>query len=80
MKSKLLATVLLVATIAATPAIAREPVPIINHENIAVATSSGKPLQLDQIKQAIQAAAVVKGWTISYQADGSLLALSLIHI
>lgn len=74
MTSQLLATILVAATLAATPAIARAPVPIDNYENIAVATSSGKPLQIEQVKQAIQAAAAVKGWTIAYQADGSLLA------
>lgn len=74
MKSKLFASILIAATLAVTPAIAREPVPIINHDNIPVATNSGKVLQLDQVKQAIQTAAGAKAWTIAFQADGKLLA------
>ncbi len=74
MKSKLFAAILVAATLFATPAMARFPVPIINHENISVATTSGKVLQVEQIKQAIQVAATAKGWTLAYQADGSILA------
>ena len=58
---------------------ARAPVPVINYENIAIATTSGKPLQAEQIKQAINAAATLKGWTVAYTADGSLLATLVVR-
>jgi hypothetical protein len=74
MKSKLFAFVLFAATLAATPTIARTPVPIIDYDNISVATSSGKTLQLEQIKQAIQSAAGAKAWSIAFQPDGKVLA------
>jgi hypothetical protein len=74
MKTKLFAAILIASALATSPAIAREPVPIINHDNISVATNSGKTLQLEQVKQAIQAAAGAKAWTIAFQADGKLLA------
>lgn len=53
---------------------AREPVPIINHDNLAVVTSSGKAPAPEQVKQAIQAAASTKNWSITPQPDGKLLA------
>jgi len=66
--------VLVFAAIVSLNAIARTPVPIINHENLSVATTSGKTLQVDQVKQAIQAAAGAKGWSVAFQADSRLLA------
>lgn len=66
--------VLMFATLVSLNAIARTPVPIINYDNISVATSSGKTLQLEQVKQAIQSAAGAKAWSIAIQADGKLLA------
>jgi hypothetical protein len=66
--------VLIFATLVSLNAIARTPVPIINYDNISVATSSGKTLQLEQVKQAIQSAAGAKAWSIAFQADGKLLA------
>lgn len=53
---------------------AREPIPIINYDNLVIATSSGKVLQPEQVKQAILAAAGTKNWTIAHQSDGKLLA------
>ena len=74
MKRLFAAAFIAMSTLAAAPAIAREAVPVVNHENIAVTTSSGKPVQGEQVKQAILAAAASKGWTLGYQADGKLLA------
>ena len=67
-------SVLICATLVSLHAIARAPVPIINYDNVPVATSSGKALQVEQIKQAIQTAAAAKAWSIAFQADGKLLA------
>jgi hypothetical protein len=66
--------VLIFAALVSLNVIARTPVPIINYDNISVATSSGKTLQLEQVKQSIQAAAGAKAWSIAFQADGKLLA------
>jgi len=66
--------VLIFATILSLNAVARETVPIINYDNLAVATSSGKALHAAQVRQAIQAAAGAKGWSIAQQAGDKLLA------
>ncbi|MGH6627408.1 MAG: hypothetical protein ACRECD_12885 [Burkholderiaceae bacterium] len=39
-----------------------------------VATNSGKAVQAEQVKQAIQAAAGTRNWSLSPQAEGKLLA------
>lgn len=74
MKSKLVAALLIASTLVAAPAIAREAVPIVNYDNIAVAVSNEKAASADKVKQAIQAAAAAKGWSVATQADGKLLA------
>ena len=66
--------VLVFAALVSLNVIARTPVPIINHDNLSVATNSGKTLQIEQVKQAIQTAAGAKGWSIAFQADGKMLA------
>ena len=58
---------------------ARTPVPVINYENIAITTTTGKPLQVEQVKQAISSAAASKGWTVAYSTDGSLLATLVVR-
>lgn len=58
---------------------ARTPVPIINYENIAIATTTGKALQVEQVKQAITTAAASKAWTVAYSADGSMLATLVVR-
>ena len=70
---------LICATIFSFSANARAPVPVINYENVAIATATGKPLQTEQVKQAISLAATSKGWTVAYSADGSLLATLVVH-
>ncbi|MBS1228783.1 MAG: hypothetical protein H6R17_2060 [Proteobacteria bacterium] len=60
-------------------ATAREAVPIVNYDDIAVATNSGKAPSAEQVKQAIIAAASNKGWSIAHQADGQLLATLVVR-
>lgn len=67
------------ATIFSLNANARAPVPLINYENIAIATTSGQPLQVEQVKQAITTAAASKAWTVAYSTDGSLLATLVVR-
>lgn len=74
MKSKLFAAFFIALTFCATPTAARETVAIINYDNLVVATSSGKPLDDEKVKQAILAAAGALNWSVAYQADGKLLA------
>jgi hypothetical protein len=66
--------VLIFATILSLNAIAREAVAIVNHDNIPVATNSGKTPSAEQIKQAIVTAAGTKSWSITPQTNGRLLA------
>lgn len=74
MKSRLFAALIVALTLAAAPALAREPVPIVNHDNIPVATASGKAPAVEQVKHAILLGAGAKGWIIAEQSDGQLLA------
>jgi len=60
-------------------ATAREAVPIVNYDDIAVATNSGKAPSAEQVKQAIIAAASNKSWSIAHQADGKLLATLIVR-
>jgi len=53
---------------------ARNPDLVKNFNDINVATSSGKPLQAEQVKQAIVQAGKAKGWTVSTLSDNRLLA------
>ncbi len=52
---------------------AREPVPIVNYDHIAVATRSASAPQIEQVKEAILSAAKAKEWVVAYQPDGKLL-------
>ena len=77
MKTKFFSNVLLALSMLALPAtqaFAREGVMIVNHENVTVATGSGKPVNADQVKLAISNAATAKNWTIAQQGDGKLSA------
>jgi hypothetical protein len=75
MKSKLFTTCLVALALVATPTFARTPVPIINYDNVAVASNSGRALTTEEVKQAIMAAAGAKNWSIAHQADGKLQAI-----
>jgi hypothetical protein len=72
-------TFFLIAIIFSLSAGAREAVPIINYSNLPIATSSGKPLQPDDVKKAIVVAAAAKDWTVAYQTDGKLLATLVVR-
>lgn len=74
MKSGLIPATLFVLVFVAQIAFARDAVPVINHDNIGVVTTSGKALTSEQVKQAIILAGASKTWTVSEQTDGSLLA------
>ncbi len=47
-------------------------VPIVNHENIAVATSSGKTLSAADVKKVILIAGTGRGWVITDAGGGKL--------
>lgn len=79
MKSRSFITVVVALTLFATHAMARTPVPIVNHENIPVVTSSAKALSADQVKQAIMLVAAAKNWSIGFQSDGKLQATLVVR-
>jgi hypothetical protein len=65
--------------VSAAPAYgARPSVPIDNFPNQAVGTASGKKPTLDQVAQAIAAAATSRQWAVARQADGSFLATRVV--
>lgn len=57
---------------------ARETVPIINHDDVLVASGSGKALTADQVREAIVSAARANKWIISKAADQNLLSATLV--
>lgn len=69
----------LMLTICSMSVAAREPVPIINYNDIPVATAGGKPLAIDDVKKAIVTAATQKEWTVAYPADGKILATLVVR-
>ncbi|WP_431098143.1 hypothetical protein [Polaromonas aquatica] len=74
MKSKFFAGLILAMAFVAGPASARWPMPIVNYPDIPVVTSSGAVPSAARVKQAIQAGATAKNWTVAQQADGKLQA------
>lgn len=74
MKSKFFAGLILALAFAAGPASARWPMPIVNYPDVPVVTSSGAVPSAARVKQAIQAGATAKNWTVAQQADGKLQA------
>ena len=79
MKSKLFAALLIATALVAAPAIARDSVPIVNYDNVAVATSSGKAPEAEQVRQVITATAAGKGWTVAPAGDGKLQATIVVR-
>lgn len=80
MKFKLLRGLLLVCVLGASPAFAqRIPVAITNYPNIPIATASGKPMQAEQVKKAIQDAALKKGWKLVDEAGDKMLATLVVN-
>ncbi len=70
----------IVLALAAGPAFAqRLPVPLVNHPDVPVATSSGKSVQVEQVKEAIQSAAKAKGWALAYELSGKMLATLVVR-
>ena len=57
-----------------TTAIAqRALVPIVDHKDISVATSSGKPVTAEQVRDTIVAAGKKLNWDMAFAADGGLV-------
>jgi hypothetical protein len=73
------AAIFVCGTIASFNVHARMPVPIVNYENIVVATSSGKAVLIEQVKQAVVSAAKSKGWTVAFSAENSLIATLIVR-
>lgn len=63
-------------SLGAAQAQARTPVPIVNHENVAVARSDGRPFTAAQVKKAILAAgeAGARKWQVTETSPGNLRA------
>ena len=74
MKSIIGIAALALATFFTAPAMARGSVPIVNYENVTIATGSGKPATAEQVKQAFIAGGASKGWTFTTAGDGKLVA------
>lgn len=49
----------------------RQPVPIVNHENLAVAVSSSKPPTAEAVQKVIVGAAQARKWTVTRVPEGS---------
>jgi hypothetical protein len=80
MKSILFALFVVASVLGAGQALAqRAAVPIIDHPDIAVATSSGKPLQPERVKEAILAAAKAKGWGLAFEPSGKIMATLVVR-
>jgi len=75
------AAVLVAGVLWSSHAQARSSVAVVEHENIAVTTGSGKPATADRVKQAItEAAASTKyKWTIANGDNGALIATTLVR-
>jgi len=58
---------------------ARNPVPLVNLENQAIAAASGKPLTLDDIKKALHQAGVIRGWTIEDVVPGKAVGTLMVR-
>lgn len=81
MSRKQLLIVCVLGLITSLPAVAREPVPIINHEKIEIITGTGNPPTTSQVAQAIKTAAAYdpNRWEISDSGDGKLEARTLVR-
>jgi hypothetical protein len=64
----------LVVSFVSLQAMARQPVPVINYEDVLVSSASGQRLTPAQVKQAIQSAAAAKQWVLRDQGPGRMLA------
>ena len=57
---------------------ARESVPVVNHIDVPVMTSSGKPVTADQVRDAIVKGAEKKGWAVMRSPTSELLSAKLV--
>lgn len=58
---------------------ARNSVPIVAFQNVAVMSGSGKAISADQFKQALIAGAANKGWSLEPQSNGNWLGTLLVR-
>lgn len=70
-------TVLIPLLTLAVGVFAREPVPIVDYNNIAVVTRSGKPVTSEQVRTAITAAAKALNWEVAKSPNQDLLSATL---
>lgn len=70
-------TILSTALALSSAADAREAVPIINHIDIPVVTTTGKPLTAEHVKAAITAAAIARNWAVTKSPNQDLLSATL---
>lgn len=57
---------------------ARPTVPVINHLDVPVMTSSGNPVTADQVRDTIAKAAEKKGWAVMRSPNSELLSAKLV--
>ena len=79
MKTLLAAIAFVLSFALSSPALARASVPIENLPNNPVTVSSGKTLTPEQVKLAIQVAAIEKNWTLADKGDNGLLATLVVR-
>lgn len=65
---------LMVSFTALQVAAQRTPIPIVNHEDVAIANADGPRPTQAQVKQAIRSAATAKQWEVADQGPGRMLA------
>jgi hypothetical protein len=66
-------------TFIVSPAYARNPVPVVNHDNVLVATASGTMLSSEQVKSAILAGAAHAGWSSTAQEDNIIISTLVVR-
>lgn len=72
---KILRVLALCLAVVAVPATAgRASMIVVNHENVQLANAAGQPASADQIRRAFESAATARGWKITHEAPGRMLA------
>lgn len=79
MKNLLIASLFTLMSLVAQPAAARTGVPLINPPPVSIASASGKAVTLEQVRGAILAGAVGKGWQPSDAGPGKITANILVR-
>jgi hypothetical protein len=78
MKKYIRITILLMTLVTASAAsYAREPVPIVDYNDVPILTSSGKPVTAEQVRAGITTAASNLRWEVSKSPSQDLLAATL---